>query len=150
MLEHPECEVCKRIISYKGKDDPHLVKELKAGFVVLADSQFFNGHVVFTCKHHTTSLSQLGEIDMAIKFLYMLEMERVVRAIEKAFNPVRVNIALFGNMEGYEHIHWHLIPRHVDDPAPNKPIYLIDPKIRLVQALPEVLERNRKLLLEHL
>ena len=47
--------------------------------------------------------------------LYMLGLDPV--ALTAALHPTRVYVALFGEGEGFEHIHFHVVPRPPDLPA---------------------------------
>jgi diadenosine tetraphosphate (Ap4A) HIT family hydrolase len=51
---------------------------------------------------------------------YWLDILDVARALEKHFEPVKMNIWTAGN--GLPHLHTHLIPRFVGDPAPEGPL----------------------------
>ena len=45
-------------------------------------------------------------------------------ALIKAFNPDHINIASIGQV--VPHLHWHIIPRYVDDPRWGGPIWMTD------------------------
>jgi diadenosine tetraphosphate (Ap4A) HIT family hydrolase len=42
--------------------------------------------------------------------------------VRKTVEPVRLNYACLGNLT--THVHWHVIPRHADDPEPLHPIWV--------------------------
>ena len=50
---------------------------------------------------------------------YWLELLQVGRALETAFEPVKLNYDLLGN--SLPHLHTHVIPRYADDPKPGWP-----------------------------
>jgi diadenosine tetraphosphate (Ap4A) HIT family hydrolase len=52
---------------------------------------------------------------------FLLEMSEVAGAIRRAFAPRKVNYEALGN--SVPHLHWHLVPRHADDPRPQEPIW---------------------------
>lgn len=87
----------------------------------LHDDQFFPGWTVLVLKRHATELWQLepGERAALIE-----EVSRMARALGTAFDAVKVNYELLGNQVG--HIHWHLIPRRADDPAPRLPVWTVE------------------------
>src|SRR5205085_2644194 len=50
---------------------------------------------------------------------YWLEVLLVGRAIETAFDPVKLNYETLGN--ALPHLHTHVMPRYADDPRPGFP-----------------------------
>ena len=53
----------------------------------------------------------------------MDEVSDVARALRPAFDARKVNYALFGNL--LLHVHWHLVPRLAEDPAPLEPVFAV-------------------------
>ena len=104
------CLICERIELIKQGKNPHFVKELETGYVVIGDGQYFKGYTLFLAKEHVTELHQM-EYETKIKFLE--EMSFVQEAVAKAFQAEKMNIELLGN--GDAHVHWHLFPRKAGD-----------------------------------
>ena len=104
------CLICERIELIKQGKNPHFVKELETGYVVIGDGQYFKGYTLFLAKEHVTELHQM-EYETKIKFLE--EMSIVQEAAAKAFQAEKMNIELLGN--GDAHVHWHLFPRKAGD-----------------------------------
>ena len=104
------CLICERIELIKQGKNPHFVKELETGYVVIGDGQYFKGYTLFLAKEHVTELHQM-EYETKIKFLE--EMSIVQEAVAKAFQAEKMNIELLGN--GDAHVHWHLFPRKTGD-----------------------------------
>ena len=104
------CLICERIELIKQGKNPHFVKELETGYVVIGDGQYFKGYTLFLAKEHVTELHQM-EYETKIKFLE--EMSIVQEAVAKAFQDEKMNIELLGN--GDAHVHWHLFPRKAGD-----------------------------------
>jgi diadenosine tetraphosphate (Ap4A) HIT family hydrolase len=50
---------------------------------------------------------------------YWLEVLEAGRALERCFEPVKMNYDLLGNL--LPHLHAHVIPRYADDPKPGWP-----------------------------
>lgn len=65
------CLICKRIEQIKRKENRYFVKELKTGYVVLGDHQYFKGYTLFLCKQHALELFNL---DQDFGRLFMEEM----------------------------------------------------------------------------
>ena len=104
------CLICERIELIKQGKNPHFVKELETGYVVIGDGQYFKGYTLFLAKEHVTELHQM-EYETKIQFLE--EMSIVQEAVAKAFQAEKMNIELLGN--GDAHVHWHLFPRKAGD-----------------------------------
>ena len=60
---------------------------------------------------------------------YWRDVHTVARIIERVFAPCHMNYHLLGNL--VPHLHVHVVPRYLDDPAPGKPLpwepKLVDP-----------------------
>lgn len=104
------CLICERIDWIKEGGNPYFVKELETGYVVIGDSQYFKGYTLFLAKEHVTELHQMN---IAIKLKFLEEMSLVQEVVAKAFQAEEMNVELLGN--GDAHVHWHLFPRRVGD-----------------------------------
>jgi diadenosine tetraphosphate (Ap4A) HIT family hydrolase len=69
---------------------------------------------------HATELFELPPQERAT---LMDDVARVADALAGEFEAVKVNYALLGNQ--LPHIHWHVIPRRADDPAPRETVWSI-------------------------
>lgn len=67
---------------------------------------------------HIREMSDLGAADREHCMHIVFAVERVLRA---AMHPDKINLASLGNMVA--HLHWHVIPRFVDDPHFPQPIW---------------------------
>lgn len=65
---------------------------------------------------HVAEPTELAVEDAAA---FWLEVLAVGRALEQAFEPVKLNYDLLGN--SVPHLHFHLVPRYADDPKPGWP-----------------------------
>jgi len=119
------CLVCERISQIKAGTNPCFVVELDTGFVVIGDHQYFKGYTLFLCKEHHVELHELA---LDVRWLFLKEMSLVAEAVFRAFKPEKMNYELLGNADG--HMHWHLFPRHVDDPSPQGPVWMVDKTLR--------------------
>lgn len=123
---NPEmCLICERIELIQKGENPFFVAETRTGFVVLGDFQFFRGYTLLLSKEHKR---ELHELDPETRKAFVWEMSEVAAAVIRAFNPVKLNYELLGNTD--EHMHWHLFPRHHDDPNPRGTVSNIDRTIR--------------------
>ena len=120
-----DCVICQRIALIKQGENPYFVAELKTGYVVMGDYQFFRGYTLFLCKEHK---SELHELPPAFRQQHLWEMSRVAEAVCRAFHPRKLNYELLGNTD--MHIHWHIFPRHSNDPLPERTVWNIEKEIR--------------------
>ena len=120
-----ECLICDRISLIREGKNEYFVAELETGFIVLGDHQLFQGYTLFLCKEHKQELHQL---DTEFRKLFLWEMSEVAHAAFSAFKPRKMNYELLGNTD--HHMHWHLFPRHEDDPLPNRTVWNIPKETR--------------------
>lgn len=128
-MESKECLICDRIKSIQEDKNPHFIKELNTGYVVIGDHQFFRGYTLFLCKQHKKELHEL-ELEFRKEFLW--EMSEVASAVFKAFKPRKLNYELLGNTD--DHMHWHIFPRNRNDPEAKRPIWVIEESIRCAKS----------------
>lgn len=96
--------------------------------VLLHDQQGAAGWCVCVLREHVEHLDALPIPTQAAVFA---EVARVARAVRSTFptsgadgGPPRINYECLGNVVG--HVHWHVIPRHADDPAPTATVWTWD------------------------
>ena len=96
------------------------IADCGSSIAYLHDDQFFAGWTVLVLKRHATELWQLAPVE---RTALMEEVTRVAQAVAAAFEAVKLNYELLGNQ--IAHIHWHLVPRRRDDPAPGAPVWTV-------------------------
>lgn len=119
------CLICERIEAIRAGHNPHFVAELEASYVVLGDFQFFRGYTLLLAKEHAAELHQLSP---PVRRRILEEMSLVAEAVFHAFRPRKLNCECLGNAE--PHVHWHIFPRHQDDPSPGTSSWKIAQEIR--------------------
>jgi diadenosine tetraphosphate (Ap4A) HIT family hydrolase len=125
MVTSAECPICKRLPVPGGGDHSGLIAELGESFVVLADPQGYPGWCILLLKEH---VEHLTDLPIARQEKLFGEVARVANAIRAVLSPRRLNYECLGNEVA--HVHWHLIPRHADDPQPTGPIWVRPPAER--------------------
>lgn len=76
------------------------------------------GYGVSVWKHgHVSELTELDDEQVAG---YWVETVKVARAIERLYEPAKLNFQALGN--SVTHLHTHIVPRYVDDPEPGGPL----------------------------
>lgn len=66
-------------------------------------------------------VEHLAELPLARQARVFEDVAWVAAAQRKVFGPVRINYECLGNQVA--HVHWHVIPRHTDDPDPRNPVW---------------------------
>ena len=94
------------------------IAEMEHSLVVLNRDQFFPGCTLLFTREHTTELFHL---EPAVRQGLTEEVNRVAAALDRVFQPAKMNYELLGNMVA--HMHWHLIPRFREDPLWPRPIW---------------------------
>lgn len=123
------CFVCERIAEIKAGTNPDLILELDSSYVVLGDFQFFRGYALLLAKEHK---EELHELDPSQRTKFLAEMALVAEALYNTVQPAKMNYELLGNR--VRHLHWHLFPRHANDPRPQGPVFLIDEAVRSAES----------------
>ncbi len=75
--------------------------------------------VVIWRGRHVTEPTELGDVEAAE---YWAETLKVSRALLRVYQPLKLNYETLGN--SLPHLHTHLIPRFIEDPAPGRPFPL--------------------------
>jgi len=84
--------------------------------VVLVDDAAYPGFCRVIWRDHVPEMTDLSELDRRFLMEVVWQLETAVRTV---MQPLKINLASFGNM--VPHLHWHIIPRYADDahfPAP--------------------------------
>jgi diadenosine tetraphosphate (Ap4A) HIT family hydrolase len=103
------CELCE---SSGGE----LIHQGELFHVVLVDDANYPGFCRIIWRDHVKEITDLNELDRMLMMDVMWQVEQVVRDV---MQPEKINLASLGNM--VPHLHWHVIPRYIDDahfPAP--------------------------------
>lgn len=104
----PDCELCQLNIA------PAWSNELFS--VIMVDDVAYPGFVRVIWKDHVREISDLSNADRLALNDAVYRVELAVRAVMR---PEKINVASLGNV--VPHLHWHIIPRYLDDahfPAP--------------------------------
>ena len=121
------------------------VADLRVSRLRLAANQAARGYCVLICRRHVREPFELAAEDQG---RYWQDLMRAGRAIQAAFDPIKLNFQLLGNL--VPHLHTHIVPRYYGDPAPGRPldpghaIRTLDPDaaVILVQRLRAALDEH--------
>jgi diadenosine tetraphosphate (Ap4A) HIT family hydrolase len=116
------CPLCSDIGRDTATDHALHVTELAASEVRLERRSRLPGYCVVIWRHsHVAEATELKDEEAT---QYWLDVLAVARAIEQTFQPMKMNLLTLGNW--VPHLHTHVLPRYIDDPAPGGPITWAD------------------------
>jgi diadenosine tetraphosphate (Ap4A) HIT family hydrolase len=115
-MRDPSCKACQRT----WPRDDHFIADLGLSKAYLHDDQFFAGWTVVVFQRHATELFHLAPTE---RIQLMEEVNRVAKALAQAYGAKKINYELLGNQ--LPHLHWHIIPRLTNDPAPLEPVWRV-------------------------
>ena len=85
---------------------------------LLEQKAIAKGHVAVVFRgRHVADFTELAAGELAD---YWMDVRQVARMIERVFSPCHVNYLLLGNI--VPHLHVHVVPRYLDDAAPERPL----------------------------
>ncbi len=99
------------------------IARLSVATLYLERIQTYRGHCVLVFDpHHATRIDELSDDE----WQHLADdLRRAERAVYRAFRPDHINIASIGQV--VPHLHWHIIPRYVNDPRWGGPIWTTTP-----------------------
>jgi diadenosine tetraphosphate (Ap4A) HIT family hydrolase len=107
-----ETAIHRRVAACRAGTDPTLIARLTSGWAVLGDPQVLCGYCLLLPDPVVPHLQALSP---ALQQVFLADMARLGQAVYEVVRPVRINYALFGNVEPA--LHAHVIPRYGDEPA---------------------------------
>jgi diadenosine tetraphosphate (Ap4A) HIT family hydrolase len=111
-----ECSLCRDVeVALKGGKSSfyRLIGVNPHSIYVVGEHQYFPGYCMVIARSHEREMHHLPKEVQASIFA---DVMRLGVAVEKAFKPLKLNYASFGNV--VEHLHWHVIPRYEWEPDP--------------------------------
>jgi diadenosine tetraphosphate (Ap4A) HIT family hydrolase len=136
-MTDPSCKACAK--TWPRAD--HVIADLGLSKAYLHEDQFFPGWTVVVFQRHATELFHLAPTE---RMQLMEEVNLVAKALAQAYGAKKINYELLGNQ--LPHIHWHIIPRLANDPAPLEPVWRVPHEAVLLSdpELPSEIRRIRK------
>jgi diadenosine tetraphosphate (Ap4A) HIT family hydrolase len=90
--------------------DPRVICRLYSGWAVFGERQFLRGYALLLPDPVVPALNALGTQERQV---FLLDMARLGDALLKVTGAIRINYAIFGNVEPA--LHAHVIPRYADE-----------------------------------
>lgn len=136
----PGCELCDQ----SGGNEIYRCETYR---IVLVDDASFPGFCRVIWNAH---VAEVTDLDWSERGVLMNAVWLVEQAVREVMAPDKVNLASLGNV--VPHLHWHVIPRYLDDThfpspvwaAPNRPADAASLEVRRAK-LPALAERIRQL-----
>ncbi len=111
-----ECLICERVALARSGESPWLIAEMEHSFFVVGDHQFHPGYALVLLKEHVREPFELAP---EIQREHFSEVMRAAEAIQRTFQPWKLNFSCYGNAD--PHVHWHIFPRYETDPDRHSP-----------------------------
>lgn len=113
------CSLCAELASDEHQTpDGYKIADLGRSRLRPAANQWVPGYCLLVCTKHVREPYELSRDE---RLVFFEDMMRAAQALERVFNPVKMNFEILGN--SVPHLHCHLTPRYYDDPAPGRPIH---------------------------
>lgn len=101
----------RRVAACRAGEDPTLIARLGSGWAVLGDPQVLRGYCLLL---PDPVVPHLNALPMAAQAAFLADLARLGQAVLEVTGALRINYALFGNLEPALHAHVH--PRYGDEP----------------------------------
>jgi diadenosine tetraphosphate (Ap4A) HIT family hydrolase len=101
----------RRVAACRAGADPTMIARLPSGWAVMGDPQVLAGYCLLLpdpVVPHLNALPPAGQV------AFLADLARLGQAVLEVTGAVRVNYAMFGNLEPALHAHVH--PRYGDEP----------------------------------
>jgi diadenosine tetraphosphate (Ap4A) HIT family hydrolase len=112
------CELCEVVATRPPINDYGItVAGWETSVLRLMRNQYVPGYCVLICTQH---IREPYELTPQMRGLFFEDMMRAGIALEKAYQPLKMNFQILGNLT--PHLHAHLIPRYYGDDGPHAPL----------------------------
>lgn len=103
----------RRVESLQAGSDPGFIARLASGWAVMGDPQVLPGYCLLLPDPVVPQLHSLGPAD---RMQFLGDMAALGEAVLAATGALRINYAMFGNLEPA--LHAHVFPRYAHEPQP--------------------------------
>ena len=87
------------------------VATLRVSRLFIFKEQTYHGRCLVAYKDHVDDLNLLSDEE---RNAFMADVAQVTRAMQKVFNPAKINYGAYSDT--LSHLHFHLIPKYIDGP----------------------------------
>jgi diadenosine tetraphosphate (Ap4A) HIT family hydrolase len=103
----------RRVAALREGRDPTLIARLPSGWAVFGERQFLRGYCLLL---PDPVVPHLNAVDAPGRAQFLADMAAFGDALLAETGALRINYAMFGNLEPALHV--HLVPRYADEKAP--------------------------------
>ena len=96
----------------RAGEHPRMIARMQSGWVIMSERQVFAGYCLLL---PDPVVSHLNELPPGSRCRFLADMAVVGDAILASTAALRINYAMFGNLEPA--LHAHVFPRYADEPA---------------------------------
>lgn len=107
----PQTAIHTQVQAAREGRDPSVIARLYSGWAVFGAQQFVRGYALLLPDPVVPNLNALGARE---RVAFLSDMSRLGDALLKVTGALRINYAIFGNLEPA--LHAHVIPRYADEP----------------------------------
>lgn len=100
----------RRVAALRAGDDPACIARLASGWAVFGEQQFLRGYALLL---PDPVVGTLNELAGGQRSRFLEDMARLGDAVLAATGALRINYAMFGNVEPA--LHAHVVPRYRDE-----------------------------------
>lgn len=104
-----DCLYCQN--NQAQKDLMIEVAKLSVSRMFIFREQTYHGRCLVAYDGHVDDLNQLSDGE---RNAFMADVARVTRAMQKIFNPAKINYGAYADT--LSHLHFHLVPKYVGGP----------------------------------
>ena len=101
----------RRVAACRAGTDPTLIARMPSGWAVMGDPQVLAGYCLLL---PDPVVPHLNAMPAAAQAIFLTDLARLGQAVLDVTGAVRINYALFGNLEPA--LHGHVHPRYADEP----------------------------------
>lgn len=87
------------------------IADLRVSRAFLFKEQTYRGRCLVAYNGHVNDLNELSDEE---RNAFMADVVQVTRAMQRAFNPEKINYGAYSDK--LSHLHFHLAPKYVDGP----------------------------------
>ncbi|MGE0581319.1 MAG: HIT family protein [Steroidobacteraceae bacterium] len=106
-----ETVIHRDVAAARAGREPRVLARLDSGWALFGAQQFVRGYLLLL---PDPVVPQLNDLEGAARARFLADMARLGDALLATTGAVRINYAIFGNVEPA--LHAHVIPRYADEP----------------------------------
>jgi len=101
----------RRVETLRARQDPAVIARLRSGWAVLSSTQVLSGYSLLL---PDPVVPHLNALSGAVRAQFLADMSALGDALLEVTGAIRINYAIFGNLDPA--LHAHIFPRYADEP----------------------------------